>query len=154
MSVIAFAVHDLRVEHIIVAGHSECGGVAVCIDQHLTERDKAQCFCKGERSNWPPRQPVDQWLQDLRNFAVSLPPRPTPTVLNVVKMNVQNQVDNLLSLETVKTGWAPPPSPDGNEPQEGPRLKGVHGWWYELDTGFVHDLNVSMYAPGWAPLTQ
>ena len=137
VSVITYALLELRVEYIVVAGHSRCGGVAVCIDQHLTERDIVECFKTTQSTSWPPPAPIDQWLQPLRDLAESYPH--PPTVLELVKANVQEQVKKMVELPVVQGAWASVPG--------GKALKGVHGWWYELETGLVHDLNIGVYGP-------
>jgi carbonic anhydrase len=51
-----FAVTVLKVEHILVMGHSQCGGVRGCID-----------MCKGQASNLDhPGSLVGRWLDVLR----------------------------------------------------------------------------------------
>lgn len=141
VSVITFAVQELGVEHIIVAGHSRCGGVAVCIADYLTNQERACCFTEKEKSTWPPRAPLDKWLQPLHDFAQSCPT--IPTVEELVRYNVRNQVNKVASLPAVKASWASLPVPPGDAPHKS-NLKGIHGWVYDLESGFVQDLNVSI----------
>lgn len=136
ISVIAYALLELRVEHIVVSGHSRCGGVAVCLDQHLTEKDKAECFEPSQSASWPPPAPIDKWLTPLRELAESYPH--PPTVQELVEENVRKQVQKVVTLPVVQSAW---------EKFGKGVLKGVHGWWYELEEGLVHDLNVSVYGP-------
>lgn len=42
-----FAVLNLRVKHIVVIGHSSCGGIRACIDQHAARQTDARFV-----SNW------------------------------------------------------------------------------------------------------
>ena len=106
--------------------------MAVCLDQHLTEIDIAQCFEPSQKATWPPPPPLDKWLTPLRDLAQSYP---HPTVQEIVEVNVREQVKKVASLPVVQDAWV----------QCGGKLKGVHGWWYELETGLVHDLNVSTH---------
>lgn len=134
ISVLAYAVLELGVEHIVVAGHSHCGGVAVCLDQHLTARDIAQCFEPSQKATWPPPAPIAEWLTPLRELAQSYP---HPTVQQIVEANVREQVRKVAELPIVQNAWE----------EKGGNLKGVHGWWYQLETGLVHDLHVSVHGP-------
>ena len=108
----------------------------MCIDQHLTEEEKACCFEPKQSASWPPPPPIERWLAELRATANSI--HPTPSVLELVKINVQQQLKKVVSLPVVQEAWAG--RGIGN-------LQGVHGWWYELGTGLVHDMNISVYAP-------
>ncbi|KAJ3557889.1 hypothetical protein NM688_g1222 [Phlebia brevispora] len=133
VSVITYALLELGVEHIIVAGHSHCGGVAVCLDEHLTQDQKAICFESRATATWPPPAPIDEWLTPLRKLAESYPH--PPTLQELVEENVRQQVKKVVELPVVQSQLGKP----------GAKLKGIHGWWYELETGYVHDLNVSVY---------
>ena len=123
------ALRSLKVEHVIIAGHTNCGGVAVCIEG-LSSADKACCFEPSENPAWPPTSPMDEWLQELRDLAQSMDPQ--PSVDKLVRDNVEAQVRKLMDFPGVKAAW-----------EEG-TLKGVHGWVYNLGTGLVEDLGVSV----------
>ncbi|KAJ3557888.1 hypothetical protein NM688_g1223 [Phlebia brevispora] len=145
MSVIAYALHDLGVEHIIVAGHSLCGGVAACIDKHLTQKERADCFEFEAASRWPPRAPLDQWLAPLRDFAESLDT--PPTVQQLVEENVRLQVKKLIALPTVQDAWYNVDETlEKADKETKARLQGIHGWWFDVHTGRVRDLNISVHA--------
>lgn len=141
ISAITYAVAELGVEHIVVGGHTRCGGVAVCVDH---APDKAAAFNPvkasygptepHETSSWPPPPPLDVWLTPLHDLAKSLPH--PPTVLELVQINIKQQVLNLVQTDVVKNHWAG--TGRGS-------LIGVHGWMYELETGLLQDLNCSIY---------
>ena len=57
------------------------------------------------------------------------------TVLELVKVNVRQQVANVLKSDVVKNVWA--------GTGQG-RLVGVHGWVYHLEDGLVQDLGCSV----------
>lgn len=147
ISALTYAVAELGVEHIIVAGHTRCGGVAVCVDH---APDKALAFNAvkesydprepKETASWPPPPPLDVWLTPLRDLAESLPQ--PPTVLELVQINIKQQVQNLVQTDVVRNHWAG----TGRG-----RLVSVHGWMYELETGRVQDLNCSIYGSTYTP---
>ncbi|PSR99057.1 hypothetical protein PHLCEN_2v4214 [Hermanssonia centrifuga] len=83
-----------------------------------------------QTTNWPPPAPLDTWLAPLRELALSYPT--PPSVLELVKANIQQQVMNLLKLPVVKNAWM------------GGKLKGVRGWIYELETGHASDLGINV----------
>lgn len=130
-------------EHIVIGGHTRCGGVAVCLDH---APDKAAAFNPvkasygatepHETATWPPPYPLDVWLTPLRHLAETQPH--PPTVLELVKLNVKQQVENIVKTEVVRNHWAG--TGKGS-------LIGVHGWMYELETGVLHDLHYSIYGP-------
>ena len=55
-------------------------------------------------------------------------------MLELVKINIRHQLQKVLELPVVQEAW---------EGRGVGSLKGVHGWWYELETGYVHDLGIS-----------
>lgn len=145
MSVITYAVAELGVEYIIVTGHTNCGGAAVCLED---SHDKLHAFnprkaaheyhVKDAREtvSWPPPAPLDTWLAPLRELAESLPePR---TVLELVKANVVEQVANVVKSDVVQSHWY---TPRGRG-----HLKGVLGWLYHLEDGLVEDLDISVWS--------
>lgn len=151
-SVLTFAVAEVGVEHIIVTGHTRCGGVAVCAVQDTAE--KARTFSSvderelqpsepRETRRWPPASPIKEWLADLRKLAEA-------TNWDVEKLsqeNVRMQIDNVVNSEVVKGYWGS----TGDDCNCKGRLRGVHGWMYDIDTGEVRDLEMSQYAPWIVP---
>ena len=143
MSVIEYALHDRRVEHIIVVGHNHCGGVAFAKRESLQPEEIMECFETKEVPDWP--SPIRQWLQPLGEFAKSLGKM---HVDDLMRESVREQVRKVVDLPDVQAAWwKEQGEEEGSEPK-GRHLKGVHGWWYELETGKVHDLQCSVYAPG------
>lgn len=128
LSVIQFAVDALKVTHIIVVGHSRCGGVIAAL--------------KGLRFGL-----VDNWLrhvQDVRNmhleFLESLPEERRVDAL--VELNVLEQARNVCLSTVVEDAW-----------QRGQKVV-VHGWVYGLHNGLLEDLRFEVartadVAPGY-----
>lgn len=112
MSVLTFAVKEIGVDHIIVAGHTRCGGVGVCIDEPSTEKD--ECFAPVEQgrvygasepheiSVWPPAPPVNLWLAPLRQLALDTRLGPK----DLAAENVRQQVRNVSQSDVVQAAWA------------------------------------------------
>ena len=144
-SVLVYAVAELGVEHIVVAGHTHCGGVGVCVDEETPA--KAKCFpvledreyhpCEPQHTTkWPPPSPLDLWLGDLRKVAVDK----GLSVEELAVENVRMQVNSVMRSPVVQKAWAEEGTGKG-------QLLGVHGWLYHLETGLVEDLNMSHYGP-------
>ncbi|WP_336517229.1 carbonic anhydrase [Pollutibacter soli] len=118
MSVINYAVKHLRVKHIIVCGHYNCGGVKAAM------------------------QPVDMgilnpWLRNIRDVY-----RLHKDELNriedegkrydrLVELNVQEQCINVIKTAVVQQRYL----------EEG--LPTVHGWVFDLHSGRLVDLNIN-----------
>lgn len=116
MSVLNYAVRHLKVNHVVVCGHYNCGGVKAAM------------------------QPADMgilnpWLRNIRDVY-----RIHRDELNaisdiekryerLVELNVQEQCVNLLKTAAV---------------QEAIKLRGltVHGWVFDIHTGKIIDLNI------------
>ncbi|EMD31095.1 hypothetical protein CERSUDRAFT_89502 [Gelatoporia subvermispora B] len=130
LSVLEYAVGTVEVPHIIVVGHTHCGGVAhawatahgVIPHEHF--------------ANWGdhiPRAlssetPLSRWLEPLTEIARAKPAL-TPEQLGVA--NVHAQVINVVRSKAVQQAWA-----------QG-RDVWVHGWEYDLATGSLQDLHLT-----------
>lgn len=117
LSVMQFAVDHLKVKHIIVVGHSNCGGVkAALIDARV-----------GLVSNWI------RHVQDVRNdhqeWIDSLPEARRVDAL--CELNVLAQARNACQTTVVQDAWA-----------RGQEIV-VHGWVYGLHNGLLEDLQIT-----------
>ncbi len=114
LSVIQFATDMLKVEHIIVVGHSGCGGVAAAL--HDTR--------VGLADNWI------RHVQDVRNRHQAWLDGVDPArrVNALCELNVIEQVLNACQTTIVQDAW-----------QRGQPLA-VHGWVYGLHNGLLEDL--------------
>ena len=121
MSVIQFATDMLKVQHIIVVGHSGCGGVAAA----LTDRRV------GIADNWI------RHVQDVRDrhreFLASVPEAHRVNAL--CELNVVEQAENVCRTTVVQDAW-----------QRGQDLV-VHGWFYGLHNGLLEDLAMTVSHP-------
>ena len=118
LSVIQYAVDALQVQHIIVVGHSNCGGVRAAMTN--------------QRAGL-----VDNWLrhvQDVRDahegFLAGLDP--SLQVNALVELNVLEQARNVCRTTVVRDAW-----------QRGQGVV-VHGWVYGLHNGLLEDLKLTV----------
>ena len=117
LSVMQFAVDQLKVRHIIIVGHSNCGGVVAAL--------------KDLRVGL-----VDNWLrhvQDVRHIHQDwLDTLPEALRVNALcELNVLQQARNACHTTVVQDAWA-----RGQEVV-------VHGWVYGLHNGLLEDLHIT-----------
>lgn len=119
LSTIQFAVDALKVKHIIVCGHYNCGGVGAAL------RDDSLGL-------------VDNWLrhvQDVRRkHQAELDGLATDAERHhrLCELNVIEQVVNVSQTTVVRDAWA--------RDQE----LSVHGWVYDLGDGLLRDLGICL----------
>ena len=121
LSVMQFAVDALHVQHIIVVGHSGCGGVRAALEDRRF----------GLADNWL------RHVQDVRNkhqaWLDGLPENARVDAL--CDLNVLEQAVNACRTTVVRDAWA-----------RGQRVV-VHGWVYGLHNGLLDDLRITVAAP-------
>jgi carbonic anhydrase len=116
MSVLNYAVRHLKVNHVVVCGHYECGGVKAA----MTPADMGI---------------LNPWLRNIRDVyrlhQTELDNiNDTPKRYNrLIELNVQEQCVNLIKTAAV---------------QEAHKERGltVHGWVFDIHTGRIIDLNI------------
>jgi carbonic anhydrase len=118
LSVMQFAVDALKVKHIIVVGHSNCGGVKAALLDARTGL-------------------VDNWLrhvQDVRNHHQDwLDQLDIEQRVNALcELNVLEQARNACQTTIVQDAWA-----------RGQEIV-VHGWVYGLHNGLLEDLRITV----------
>lgn len=117
MSVINYAVRYLKVKHIVVCGHYNCGGVKAAM------------------------QPKDMgilnpWLRNIRDVyrlhkdELNAIAGETERYNRLVELNVQEQCVNVIKLASVQQEYV-----DHGYPM-------VHGWVFDLKTGLLKDLKL------------
>jgi carbonic anhydrase len=120
LSVMQYAVDALRVKHIIVVGHSGCGGVrAALLDVRVGLADNWLRHVQDVRNHH------QQWLDQL-----DLQQR----VNALCELNVLEQARNACQTTVVQDAWA-----RGQEVV-------VHGWVYGLHNGLLEDLQITAAA--------
>jgi len=127
LSVVDFAVGNLGVRHVVVVGHTECGGAKHCLKAAQNP------------SHESPATPLLRWLEPLTQLARSLDLGSLSHeegLAKLVKSNVMQQVQNLAKTETIKNVWG-----------RGEDLW-VHGLIYDLSTGrFQSNVVVTLERP-------
>ncbi len=118
LSVVQFATDVLQVKHIIVVGHSQCGGVIAALEDRRV----------GLADNWI------RHVQDVRNrHAAWLDTVPAAQRANALcELNVVEQALNVCQTTIVQDAW-----------QRGQELV-VHGWVYGLHNGLLQDLAMTV----------
>ena len=118
LSVLQYAIEQLKVKHVLVVGHYGCGGIAASID--------------GARHGL-----IDHWLHPIRqtyreNMAELEALEGKSMLDRLCELNVRQQVKNVASDVFVQQAWA-----DGQP-------LAVHGWVYSLANGLVTDLDCTV----------
>ena len=118
LSVIQFATDMLKVQHIIVVGHSGCGGVRAALE--------------GQRVGL-----ADNWLRHVQNvrdrhgeWLAKVEPERRLDAL--CELNVVEQAANVCKTTIVQDAW-----------RRGQALV-VHGWVYGLHNGLLEDLSMTV----------
>mmetsp|Transcript_6971 Transcript_6971/g.21213 ORF Transcript_6971/g.21213 Transcript_6971/m.21213 type:complete len:256 (+) Transcript_6971:120-887(+) len=121
LSVLEFAVKMLKVEHVIVCGHYNCGGVAAALENNQLGL-------------------IDNWLRHIRGVhekhysTLNSEERPLTKEqkFNILcELNVIESVKNVCHTSIVQSAWA------SNQ------KLAVHGWIYGLSNGIIQDLGVT-----------
>jgi len=121
LSVMQFATDLLKVKHIIIVGHSGCGGVTAALADIRV----------GLADNWI------RHVQDVRNrHRAWLDGVPEERRVDALcELNVIEQALNACQTTVVQDAWA-----------RGQELV-VHGWFYGLGNGLLQDLKITVASP-------
>lgn len=116
LSVVQYAVEVLNIEHIIICGHSNCGGVKAAIANKRLGL-------------------IDNWLLHIRDIWLKhnyiLGELPLDERANALaKLNVAEQVYNLGQSSIIRRAW------DNN------KKVNLHGWFYDVSDGFLNDMGL------------
>ena len=118
LSVIQFAADVLQVRHIIVVGHSRCGGVVAALEgRRLGLADNWLRYVEDVRDRHP------DWLATVA---------PEQRVDALGELNVIEQARHVCETTVVRDAWA-----------RGQELV-VHGWFYGLQNGLLEDLRFTV----------
>jgi carbonic anhydrase len=118
---IEFAVMNLRIKHLIVMGHSNCGGVKAALDQHAAIQTEAQF--------------ISRWMSMLDDARLS--------VLASHQLKSHQEKLCALEMECVKTSIKNLRTfPFVRDVEERGRLN-LHGTYFDIKTGVLSVLNHS-----------
>jgi carbonic anhydrase len=112
LSVLQYAVEVLKVKHVIVCGHYNCGGVKAA----MTHQSLGI---------------INKWLRNIKDVyrihydEINFLPTETERVNKLIELNVQEQVMNLAKTSIIQKAWK-----ENNAPH-------LHGWVYGLDDGLI-----------------
>lgn len=118
LSVLEYAVHVLKVRHVIVCGHYGCGGVKAALQDHHLGL-------------------IDNWLRHIRDvrqkhYEELLGIEDAEERVNrLCELNVMEQVAHVCQTSIVQRAW------------EDAQELTVHGWIYGLRDGLLKDLGVA-----------
>ena len=119
LSVLEFAVENLKVEHVIVCGHYGCSGIRRAL---ASERGAM----------------LDHWLQPISMLyrkhrpVFDAIPGEVARIDRMCEINVEMQVGRLAATPIVENAWA-----------RGHRLQ-IHGWIYGIQDGLLRDLGPTL----------
>ncbi len=114
-SVLEFAVKVLEVDHIIVCGHYECGGIQASF--------KKTSFKRVHQWINPLKNLIKTYRKDLKTFKSQQEKEDF-----VVRMNILSQCESLLKSKIIQ------------ESRKKRKLPKIHGWIFNVRTGFLLDL--------------
>ncbi len=112
LSVLEYAVHVLKVKHIIVCGHYGCGGVKAAMTNHNFGI-------------------INKWIRNIKDVhrfhreEIDALKDEEVQLNRMIELNVQEQVLNLAKTSIIQKSWRVRQAPD------------LHGWVYGLQDGLV-----------------
>jgi carbonic anhydrase len=118
-AVVQYAVEQLKVQHIVVCGHYECGGVKAA----MHPGDLGQ---------------LNSWLQSIRDVyrihqaELDAIHEPRERFDRLVELNVLEQCLNIVKIDHVQRAWYRTGYPQ------------IHGWVFDVRTGRLVDLDLKI----------
>lgn len=115
LSVLQYAVQVLKVKHVIVCGHYNCGGV----QNALSHKNLGL---------------INKWLRHIKDVyrfherELKIIENPRERFDRLVELNVIEQVRNLADTSIVQQSWHDESAPV------------LHGWVYDIHTGLIKEL--------------
>ena len=115
LSVLSYAVNTLKVPHIIICGHYNCGGVRAALSPNSLGL-------------------IDNWVRNIKDtyqvhkMELEQASSETEKVNKLVEYNVLEQVKNLVHTSIIQQSW---------HERHAPR---IHGWVYDLSSGLIKEL--------------
>ena len=126
LTVLQYAVHVLKVKHVMVVGHYDCGGVRAAYEN----ADNGM---------------IDNWLRNIKDVQhqhrdrINALEDPEARLDLLCELNVLSQVSNVCHTSIAQKAWAK------DQPLD------VHGWIYSLKDGLLKDLGCTINGPDQIP---
>lgn len=123
LAVIQYSVEHLKVEHIVVCGHTNCGGVGAAL------------------SNKSFGDVLDAWLRQIKDVyaankaKIDAMEEGSARTNALVELSVASNVLNVAATSAVQAAWASGQSVT------------IHGWVYELETGHIKETGIRVDGP-------
>jgi carbonic anhydrase len=118
-AVVQYAVEHLKVQHIVVCGHYECGGVKAAMNP--SDMGQLNSWLQGLRDVYRIHQAELDAIQDSRRRFDRL-----------VELNVREQCFNIIKIDHVQRAWYKTGYPK------------LHGWVFDVRTGKLIDLELKL----------
>ena len=118
MSIIQFAVENLKVKHIIVCGHYGCGGIEYSMKDNLSK-------------------PLSHWLNNIKDINIE-----NYDELKLIETN-EKKLDRLVELNVVKQAENVFKNPFVKKSYKGNGYPTVHGWVYDMKNGKIIDMDLT-----------
>lgn len=115
LSVLQYAVEILKVKHVIVCGHYNCGGIVAAMNNQSLGL-------------------IDKWLWNIKNVyrlhrkEIDALSTQEEKIKLLTELNVKEQVMNLAKTSIIQKAWKQTNCPD------------LHGWVYDLRDGIINPL--------------
>jgi carbonic anhydrase len=112
LAVLEYAVNHLKVKHIIVCGHYNCGGVKAAMGRHNLGI-------------------INKWVRNIKDVyrihrdEINYQTKGSEQLNRLIELNVQEQVMNLAKTSIIQKAW---------KEEKRPYL---HGWVYGLEDGLI-----------------
>ncbi|HZH64919.1 MAG TPA: carbonic anhydrase [Flavisolibacter sp.] len=118
-AVVQYAIEYLKVKHIIICGHYECGGVKAAL--HPSDMGQLNSWLQTLRDVYRfHRQELDGIHDDQERFD------------RLVELNVMEQCINIIKIDHVQRSWYKTGFPT------------IHGWVFNVRNGSLIDLGLDM----------
>ena len=115
LSVLDYAVTHLEVDHIILCGHTGCGGIKAALSQGNFDL-------------------LNKWLRNVKEVyrlhqsEINAKASEEEQVNTLVELNVREQVENLIKTSVIQKSWLKRKSPI------------IHGWIYDMPSGMLQSI--------------
>ena len=148
MSALTYAVQALGVEHVIVVGHTSCGGVSAAVQQVLKEQSG--------KLELPSASALSRHLSTLTDLARYVRAKMEERqglddaavhermVQLVTEASVRHQLQTIMEHPVIQDNWKEKVSPLSG--RVNPRVT-LHGWIHDIRTGRLMDLNLDVPPP-------